>query len=158
MGINIRRRYEHPQSQTEISNKFKQLVDQGDLPYIPQVAHHLISVSVRKEHHRWWSPELTLRLEGESSVTTIFETIGPNPSMFTLAMFFVSMGAAIMIAALMWALSQMTVGEPSSLAWIITGLSGLLILISFLVLAMGRNKAAEQVSGLRSFTVKVLKS
>ena len=47
---------------------------------------------------------MTLRLENEENNTAIYEVIGPNSSMFTLAMFFVTLGSVVFLAALMMSL------------------------------------------------------
>jgi len=101
---------------------------------------------------------MTLRLENEGSETTIHESVGPNSSMFTLAMFFVILGSVVLLAALMMSLSQMTIGEQPLLALVVTLFSGLLILVTFGVLAVGRMKAVEQVTRLREFVGSVIES
>lgn len=52
---------------------------------------------------------MTLRFENEGNETVIYEVIGPNSSMFTPAMFFVTPGSVVFLPALMMSLSQMTV-------------------------------------------------
>lgn len=138
--------------------KFVNFHEAEEQPFTIQIANHLVSMNVKQEEQHWWSPELTLRLEGEGSETTFHESIGPNSSMFTLAMFFVILGAVVFLAALMMTLSQMTVGDSPVLALIVTVFSGLLIVVTFGVLALGRLKATEQVSRLRDFVGQIIES
>lgn len=156
MGINIRRSYSHQESHDVLMGKLNETQEVEGNPFLLQIANHLIAINVKPDEHHWWSPEMSLRLEEEGEGTTIYETIGPNPSVFTLAMFFVILGSVIFLAALMWVLSQMTVGDSSSLAWTITFLSGLMILATFGWLALGRMKAADQVSRLRKFVGDII--
>ncbi|MBT3227614.1 MAG: hypothetical protein HOD43_09345 [Candidatus Marinimicrobia bacterium] len=158
MGINIRRTYNHPDSQEHLLGKFSRTQDTEDNPFTLQIANRLISLNVKQEEHHWWSPEMTLRLENEENNTAIYEVIGPNSSMFTLAMFFVTLGSVVFLAALMMSLSQMTVGESPLLAVVATILSGLLIIVTFGVLAIGRMKATNQVSTLRQFVGDIIDS
>lgn len=156
MGINIRRSYGHKDAQDVLIRKLSQTqAAEGNL-FLLQIANHLISINVKQDEHHWWSPEMSLRLEQDGAGTTIHEAVGPNPSMFTLAMFFVILGSVTFLAALMWALSQMTVGDSSIVAWIVNFGSGLLIVATFGVLALGRIKAADQVSNLRDFISKII--
>jgi hypothetical protein len=99
---------------------------------------------------------MALRLETEENKTIVFETIGPNPSMFTFSMFFVILGSVGFLASLMWALSLMAVGESSIIAWILNFVSGSLIVSIFGILALGRIKAADQVANLRQFMSEMI--
>jgi hypothetical protein len=158
VGINLRRTYSHTLSQADLMGKFINFQKEEGDSFTLQVANHLISLNVKQKEHHWWSPEMTLRLENEGSETTIHESVGPNSSMFTLAMFFVILGSVVLLAALMMSLSQMTIGEQPLLALVVTLFSGLLILVTFGVLAVGRMKAVEQVTRLREFVGSVIES
>lgn len=158
MGINIRRTYGHSESLEVLMEKFTTTQQRAENPFSLQMANNLISLNVNQEEQHWWSPEMTLRLEAEDNKISIYEVIGPNSSMFTLAMFFVILGSVIFLAALMMALSQMSVGDSPLLAIATTILSGILIAVTFRVLAMGRLKAADQVSRLRIFVGDILHS
>lgn len=156
MAINIRRNYVHQDKPGQILAKMHAVENHEDSPFILEIANYLISINVREDEQRWWSPEMTLRYEEETEGTRIYEVIGPNPSVFTLAMFFVILGSVGFIASIMWALSQMTVGDSSILAWFANFVSGLIIVTTFGVLALGRIKAADQVASLRKFFEEVI--
>lgn len=156
MGINIRRNYNHQDSKAVLLEKIVQSQENEEEPIQVEIASHLISINVKQVEHHWWSPEMSLRIEERDDGVTIYETIGPNPSMFTLSMFFVTLGAVMFLAALMWALSQMAVGESSVIAWMANFISGLVIVATFGVLAIGRIKAADQVASLRQFIANIL--
>ena len=158
MGINLRRTYGHSLSQAKLLEKFINFQKGEEQPFTLQIANQLISLNVKQDEQHWWSPEMTLRLENEGSETIFYESIGPNSSMFTLAMFFVILGSVIFLAALMMSLSQMTIGDSPLLALGVTLFSGLLIVVTFGVLAVGRLKAADQVSRLRDFVRHIIES
>ena len=156
MSINIRRTYNHTDSQDVLIEKLKRKQGGHENPFTLQIASHLISVSIKADELHWWSPEMALRLETEENKTIVFETIGPNPSMFTFSMFFVILGSVGFLASLMWALSLMAVGESSIIAWILNFVSGALIVSIFGILALGRIKAADQVANLRQFMSEMI--
>ncbi|MBT3254649.1 MAG: hypothetical protein HN995_12095 [Candidatus Marinimicrobia bacterium] len=156
MSINIRRTYNHTDSQDVLIEKLKRKQGGHENPFTLQIASHLISVSIKADELHWWSPEMALRLETEENKTIVFETIGPNPSMFTFSMFFVILGSVGFLASLMWALSLMAVGESSIIAWILNFVSGSLIVSIFGILALGRIKAADQVANLRQFMSEMI--
>lgn len=156
VGINIRRNYRYNDSHDVLVEKFTSLQQAEEKSFILQIANDLISLNINKEQQRWWSPEMTLRLENEGNETVIYEVVGPNSSIFTLAMFFVMLGSVTFLAALMMSLSQFHIGESPIQALVVTFFSGLLILVTFAGLAMGRMKAAGQVSQLRQFVGDVI--
>ena len=158
VGINLRRTYSHSLSQDELMEKFVNFQKIEEQPFSLQTANHLISINVKQDEQHWWSPEVGIRLENVGGETTIFESIGPNSSMFTLAMFFVILGSVVFLAALLMSLSQMTIGDSPKIALMVTLFSGFLIAVTFGALAVGRMKAADQVSRLKDFISDVIKS
>jgi len=157
VAINIRRDYGHADTPGQLLEKLNRVESIQVDPFIVQIANHLISINVKQDENHWWSPEMTLRIEKDERGSRVFEVIGPNPSMFTLAMFFVILGSVGFIASILWALSQMSVGDSSLFAWGANFASGVVIVATFGVLAIGRIKAADQVSSLRQFISDILK-
>jgi len=151
MGINLRRTFGHFDSLDILMGKFTRAKQDQESPFSLQIARDLISLNVHPDERHWWSPEMTLRFEKGDNQTIVHEVIGPNSSMFTLAMFFIMLGAVVFLAALMMSLSQYSVGELPLLALTATFLSGLLIAATFIGLAIGRMKAAFQVIQLRDY-------
>ncbi len=156
MGINIRRTYDHVDSQDMLLRKLNGLVETTDHPFDVQVANDLITLNVDEIEQHWWSPEMNLRVESSEKGAVIYEVIGPNSSIFTLAMFFVMLGSVTFLAALIMTFSQIYLDETPFLALVGTFSSALLILVTFALLAMGRIKARDQVKGLRTFVQTVI--
>ena len=96
--------------------------------------------------------------DDEDGQTAIFEVIGPNPSMFTQAMFFALLGSVTFLFAVIIGFSQISLGISPTLAFTVTSISALLVAIAFIVLAIGRMKAADQVNGLKKFVKRILTS
>jgi len=156
MAINIRRNYERDETPSDLMSRFEALENSGEEAFVIQVASHLVALNVREDDRHWWSPELSLSMEDLDSGTRLYEVIGPNPSIFTLAMFFIILGGVGFIASATWAFSLMSVGESSVLAWVVNFLSGGLIGTTFAILAIGRIKAADQVACLRTYLAEIL--
>jgi len=156
MGINIRRAYQLENSQQHLMDNFKSILTSNEkTPFIIQIASSLITLKIPQAQQRWWSPEMNLRVEADEQGTQLYEVIGPNPSIFTLAMFFVILGSVTFVAGLTMAFSLMYLGNSPTWAIIATLLSGLVVAAALLVLAVGRIKAADQVCQLRQFVDEV---
>ena len=156
MGINIRRTYSHAASQGIVLGKFTQLQQTESHIFDIQVANDLVTLNVPQPESRWWSPEMSLRIEDRQAGAKIFEVVGPNSSIFTLAMFFIMLGSVTLLAALIMSLSQLYLGEVPYLALVGTLASGIMIVVTFSLLAMGRHKAKDQVQRLRTFVQSVI--
>lgn len=143
MGINIRRAYEHEDSEDLLLEKFIALVESESIPFTMQIANNLIILKMKKSESRWWSPEMNLRIEAEDEKSKIYEVVGPNASTFTSAMFMILLGIVAFIAAFIMMLAQMQLGITSTFASVGTALSGFLVIVSLSVLALGRMKATE---------------
>ena len=158
MGINIRRRYNYTDSPEATIDKFKASLNNLSNPFIMQISDNLVILKIKQDHYHWWSPEMNLRFENEDNSTVVYEVIGPNPSIFTQALFFALLGSVTFIFALIIAFSQITLGMSPIVALAVTILSASLVAVAFIILGIGRIKAKEQVEGLENFVKKILDS
>ena len=156
MGINIFRNYGHKTPAETLLEKFIAHQDDDTNPFIIQISTQLIVVKIKEQDHHWWSPEMNIRIESEQNESKISEVIGPNSSAFTFAMFLILIGAVSFLASMMMSLAQIQLGNSPDLALPAAVLSGLLIVATFGVLAMGRIKARDQVNGLRTFVQDIM--
>ena len=156
MSINIRRKYNHKSSASNLLDRFAAMIQTDSKHVWIQIAGNLITLKVKPEQARWWSPELNLRIESEDDTTVLYELVGPNPGTFTFAMFSLLLGAVVFIAALIMMLAQIQLGLSSTLAIIGTLASVVTIISVLLILALGRWKAKEQVKSLRDFAAKIM--
>lgn len=120
-------------------------------PLIMKTSDNLVILKIGEDDHVWWSPEMNLRVEDQGESSKLFEVIGPNPSVFTLAMFFIILGSVSFTFAAITALSLMSLGN--SPGWTVTAsiASILLVVIALATLAYGRKQAKDQVEILRAF-------
>ncbi len=156
MGINIRRKFGNTDSTEALLSKFKEQSESIDCPCTITVAIDLVSLKILEDRAKWWSPELNLRIEMQGGESMIYEVVGPNAATFTLAMFFIFLGAVAFIAAFILMIAQIQLGMLSSLAWVGSGLSVILIALALGGLAYGRTKARDQVAGLRRVVEQVI--
>jgi hypothetical protein len=127
-----------------------------DNPYLLQIAGEKIFIKIPPERHKWWSPELYLVVGEQDDHSHIREVLGPNPQVFMLSMFLISLGAVISFFALIVALSQFNLGMSATL-FLTIGLAALVLIGIVLVwMARGRRKARPQMEELRAFVRGVI--
>ncbi len=124
-------------------------VNEFELQY-RSVQGHLI-VSFPQKHKHFWSPTLDVNLEdGQNGKTTVRVLIGPEPSIWTMFMFFYTLGGLAMLAGLVLGYSQWTLGKGVLALWLIP--VGFAIILFFYLAALGgKAKAQDQMKILKTF-------
>ncbi len=114
------------------------------------VSNHLI-ISFPQKHKHFWSPTLDVNLEdGQNGKTTVRVLIGPEPSIWTMFMFFYTLGGLAMVAGLVLGYSQWTLGKGVMALWLIP--VGFAIVLFFYLAALGgKSKAQHQMKILKTF-------
>jgi hypothetical protein len=156
VGINLRRKLKHQDSAETVLDKFIDQVASDECPCSVHISNNLITLKILQEETRWWSPEMNLRIEREEGETVLYELIGPNPTTFTLSMFFVLFGAVVFIAAFIMMLAQIQLGMSSTWAQIGSVISVVIVVAAFVTLAIGRIKAKAQVKMLKKYAKRVM--
>ncbi len=116
-------------------------------------AHHLI-LSYPKEHKHFWSPILDINLEPRPDNTSLVRVlIGPEPSIWTMFMFFYTLGGLAIIMGMIFGFSQYMLGKGS---WYFILIPAGLMLVGFLFFAAlaGKRKANSQMHELKIFVEK----
>lgn len=156
MGINIRRAYRNTSSAEDLLKRFELESSTEHESLILQVSHDLVMVKRRARSSSWWSPEMNLRIDEEGEGSRLHETIGPNASTFTLAMFFIIFGVVLFIVALTWLLVQLQLGESSGLSLFGSLTALVVVAATWTVLAYGRVRAKQQVLEMRQFAGRII--
>jgi len=156
MGINIRRNYRNTASSSELIDKFDLVSEADHDELILQVSGDLVMLKRRKLASSWWSPEMNLRIDDEGEGSRLFETIGPNASTLTLAMFFIIFGVVLFIVAVTWLVVQLQLGESSTLSMLGSIVSIFIVVTVFSILAYGRIRAKEQVLQMRQYAGRII--
>jgi len=145
-----------PLSREEIRTKMlTSLKENGasHLQYRSVSGHILISFKRAKRH--FWSPVIDLNMEEEKDGTLLRVLIGPEPSIWTMFMFFYAVGGLAATAGLVLGYSQYLLGHG---VWYFLLIPFGLVIIAFFYLAglAGKAKAREQMHELMDFTESAL--
>ena len=114
------------------------------------VDHHLVLVYPRRHKH-FWSPVMDINIEPRSDKKSLIRVlIGPEPSIWTLFMFFYSLGGMAVLGGIVLGSSQYILGKGS---WYFMLIPAGLLLIGFFYFAglIGKSRAEEQMRELKSF-------
>ena len=112
--------------------------------------YHVI-LSYPREHRHFWSPIMDMNIEPRPDKTSLVRVlIGPEPSIWTLFMFFYTLGGLAVILGLVFGTSQYMLGKGSWLFGIVP--LGLILIAFFYFAALaGKRRADEQMRELKSF-------
>ena len=148
-----RYRYRSEQSPAELREKIlSALNSEQNEKKLQQrsTAHHMI-ISYPREHRHFWSPVFDINLEPRpDDCSYVRVMIGPEPSVWTLFMFFYTLGGLAVLLGLVFGVSQQMLGKGSWTYLLIP--AGLLIIGFFYFAALaGKNKAQGQMRELKEF-------
>lgn len=112
--------------------------------------YHLI-LSYPRQHRHFWSPVMDLNIEPRPDKTSLVRVlIGPEPSVWTLFMFFYTVGGLAVTLGLVFGTSQYMLGK--STWWFMLIPAGLLLMAFFYFAGLaGKTRAGEQMLELKSF-------
>ena len=156
VGIKLRDHYDVALDQDTIVGRFQRRMKDPSNDYLLQIAGEKIFIKIPSSRHKWWSPELYLVVGKREGASHIREVLGPNPQVFMLSMFMISLGAVISFFALIVALSQFNLGMSATL-FLTIGLAALILIgIVLFIMAIGRRRARPQMQELRDFAASVI--
>ena len=139
---------EYIRSQLKAALKNK-VINEYELQHRSVQGHLLISFP--QKHKHFWSPTIDINLEkGPEYKTVVRVLMGPEPSIWTMFMFFYTLGALAMTAGLVLGYSQWSLGKGVMALWLIP--IGFAIILFFYLAALGgKAKAQEQMKVLKTF-------
>ena len=112
--------------------------------------YHLI-LSYPQQHRHFWSPVVDLNIEPRPDKTSLVRVlIGPEPSIWTMFMFFYSIGGLAIMLGIVFGTSQYILGKGS---WLFLLIPVGVLIIGFFYFAglAGKSKAQDQMLELKSF-------
>jgi hypothetical protein len=151
----IRPRFETTSNKSveEISRKMKTLLDSGEAPCEGKVRLGYISLEPKENDRHFWSPHLSVTIETseeDDSVSIIRGLYGPNPTVWTMFVFFYSIiGILIMIATII-GFANRSIGESCMILWLVPILI-MVFLSLYLTSYIGQKKGHDQVEELHHF-------
>lgn len=98
------------------------------------------------EQH-FWSPQLTITLDTEESLTKVRGLYGPKPSVWTMFVFFYAVIAFAILIVSMIGLSFWSLGQPATVLWFVPILT-LVFLSLYLVAYSGQKLGHRQMTNL----------
>jgi hypothetical protein len=101
------------------------------------VAEHMAHLKIPENERHYWSPQLTLQVEKRGDGSYIRGLYGPNPTVWTMFVFFYTLFAVIGLIGTIFGLSQLQLGYP---AWALWALPISLVAIAALYLAARRGQ------------------
>ncbi len=119
--------------------------------------HHLLIAFPRKHRH-FWSPALDISFERTAEGQTLVRMLmGPEPAIWTMFVFFYTVGGLAVVLGLVLGYSQYSLGHGAQMLYLIPG--GL-VLIGLLYLGAlgGKSRAAGQMRQLTDFVKNCLSS
>ena len=139
----------------EILNKrFKDLNQER---FIVTVVDDHIFIKIPQERRHFWSPQLHLELlemgEGKSKLFGLF---GPNPTIWTMFMFFHFIVAAVFIGFGIWAYSLWSLEQDYTIQTFVSILMVLVWFILYFIGRLGRRAGKPEMRELYSFMSEIL--
>jgi len=151
-NFEIRPRFKRqtPLSQKTVTEKIEKALKAPDAPVVGYAADHHFFLKIPAEARHYWSPELHLELEENESGTLIRALFGPSPSVWFMYLFFYALlGFAAMVVMIM-GFSQLNLGLPAGILWILPVLLGL-FLFAFFTAKAGQKLGHDEMHLLYNF-------
>ncbi len=116
------------------------------------VSHHLI-ISFPAVHRHFWSPTLDVNMEkAMDGKTTVRLLMGPEASIWTMFMFFYTVGGLAVLAGLILGYSQLMLDKGTT--WFFLIPAGISIILFFYLAALsGKTKARGQMQIMLDFVM-----
>ena len=156
IGIRFVEEYGSGDPKDVLLGKFTDRKKDAGIQVMIQVANESVFIQLSKEIHRWWSPELVVRIEEKDNGSMIKEVIGPDSGTFTLTMFVLTGSLTIFTFALLVVFSQISLSQSPAISLVITGASVLIGVGALVTMAWARRKAKTQIQILRNFVRETL--
>lgn len=135
----------------EIKNSQSQFI-------VTRIDDHVFIKFPKKEEH-FWSPQLHLEInEKDKRSATVHCLFGPNPSVWTMFMFFHFIVAGLFIAFGIWAYSNALLGNSYAIPLFLSLLMVLIWFVLYIAGRMGKAKGKPDMHKLQAFMNDTLKA
>ncbi|SFN92340.1 hypothetical protein SAMN04487989_106112 [Bizionia echini] len=149
---------ELPQSNTELIQLFAD-AKKTQTDYVISIIDDHIFLKLPKSKQHFWSPQLHLEINEVNHNTAMLHGLfGPNPTVWTMFMFFHFIVASLFIGFGIWGYSNWTLDNEYAIQ------VGVMILMVILWIALyfagriGRDSSKDQMHELHDFMNKILKA
>ena len=127
--------------------------------FIVSIIDDHVFIKFPKSEQHFWSPQLHLEInEKDHTSATVHGLFGPNPSVWTLFMFFHFIVACLFIAFGIWAYTNFTLGNSYAIQLFLTLLMVLIWIVLYIGGRMGKSKGQPEMQKLHRFMKATLNS
>ena len=136
----------------EILKLFEDSKDNRSEFIVSRVDDHVF-IKIPKEKQHFWSPQLHLEMiKNETGNSTIvYGLFGPNPTIWTMFMFFHFVVAGLFIGFSIWAYTNWSLGEDFAIQLFVTLFMVLIWFILYFGGRLGKSTGMEQMHELHHF-------
>ncbi len=140
-----------PMTIDDLTQILQGVLAQDAAPAEGKVLREFVVLRIPEQQQHFWSPELTLQLhEAEGGGTLIRGLFGPRPAVWTMFAGFYSFAFFLSLMALLFGLSQWSLGmEPMGL-WVLP-IPVVLLISAFATALVGQRLGHDQMGELRDF-------
>lgn len=111
-----------------------------------------------KQEQHYWSPQLHLEInKKEENTSTIHGLFGPNPTIWTMFMFFHFIVAGLFIAFGIWAYTNMTLDSSYAIQLFLTLFMVIIWITLYLIGRLGKSKGKPDMYKLHAFMKDTLR-
>jgi hypothetical protein len=149
-------KFEIDSNHESVVSAFEKKKSQQDDFIVTRVDDHVF-IKLPKEKQHFWSPQLHIEInEKDSNTSLLYGLFGPNPTVWTLFMFFHFMVGGLFIAAAIWSYSNWALKTSYAIQ---VSLMLLMVLIWFTLYFIGRigkGSSKNEMHALHVFMNKTL--
>lgn len=138
---------------SEIVKNFKEALEQPNAPCKGKAAEQYATLYFPKSKQKYWTPILTLTINKSEKGSLIRGMYSPQPSTWTMFVFFYTAVGTLSVFSLILGGAQMTIGKTPWAFWISIPLVILLATL-FFVAQQGKKRSRPQMSIIHDFFVK----
>ncbi|MCG8308120.1 MAG: hypothetical protein MI975_12065 [Cytophagales bacterium] len=131
----------------EIIRKIQKGLEDNRESWLGKIVDHHIIIKIPAKDQHYWSPQLTLELEGQNGETLIRGLFGPKPAVWTMFVFFYSSIGFLTLMGLIFGLSQMMLNMKAYGLWAFP-IGSALISGLFLLSKIGQRLGRDQMQRL----------
>ena len=134
----------------EVLNVFEDAKNTQKNFIVSRIDDHVF-IKIPKADQHFWSPQLHLEImEVDKNSSRLFGLFGPNPTVWTMFMFFYIAVSFITVVGGFFGLSQLQLGHPAPFLWCWL-FGGLVLPTIYIASKIGQKKGRDQMLHLVSF-------
>ncbi len=140
---------------SEITTRIKSALEDENASIIGYVMDHHIFLKIPVKDRHYWSPELHLEIEELESSSLIKGILGPRPSVWFMYVFFYSFLGFISVIVMIVGFSQLNLGLPGRILWVLPILL-VLFLFAFFTAKAGQKLGHDEMHALYDFAEEAI--